>query len=56
MSIPTNRGDFVGVPAFDPVTGYVYVGMPATTGIYKAGLAAFKMRADLHAERQTRLE
>ena len=44
MSIPTNKGDFVGVPAFDPVTGYVYVGMPATTGIYKSGIAAFKMR------------
>jgi len=45
MSIPTGEGDFVGVPAFDPVTGYVYVGMPANTGIYHAGLAAFKMRS-----------
>jgi outer membrane protein assembly factor BamB len=45
MSIPTNHGDFVGVPAFDPVTGYVYVGMPATTGRYKSGLAAFRIQA-----------
>ncbi|HEX3369624.1 MAG TPA: PQQ-binding-like beta-propeller repeat protein, partial [Candidatus Cybelea sp.] len=45
MSIPTDKGDFVGVPAFDPVTGYVYVGMPATQGIYKPGLAAFSTRS-----------
>ncbi len=44
MSIPTNKGDFVGVPAFDPVTGYVYVGMPASEGIYKPGLAAFSIQ------------
>ena len=56
MSIPTNHGDFVGVPAFDPVTGYVYVGMPASTGIYKAGLAAFKIYLESHVEPQTRLE
>ena len=30
MSIPSDSGTFVGVPAYDPVTGYVYVGMPAT--------------------------
>ncbi len=46
MSIPTNKGDFVGVPAFDPVTGYVYVGMPATEGIYKPGLAAFSIESN----------
>ena len=45
MSLPTNHGNFVGVPAFDPVTGYVYVGMPSSTGIYKAGLAAFRMQS-----------
>jgi outer membrane protein assembly factor BamB len=44
MSIPTSDGDFIGVPAFDPVTGYVYVGMPATEGIYKPGIAAFRIQ------------
>ncbi len=43
MSIPSDKGDFIGVPAFDPVTGYVYVGMPASEGIYKPGLAAFSI-------------
>ncbi|HEX3670162.1 MAG TPA: PQQ-binding-like beta-propeller repeat protein [Candidatus Cybelea sp.] len=46
MSIPTNKGDFVGVPAYDPATGYVYVGMPASEGIYKPGLAAFGIQAN----------
>ena len=46
MSIPTNKGDFVGVPAYDPVTGYVYVGMPASEGIYKPGLAAFSIQSN----------
>jgi outer membrane protein assembly factor BamB len=43
MSIPSDKGDFVGVPAYDPVTGYVYVGMPSSEGIYKPGLAAFSV-------------
>lgn len=46
MSIPTDDGDFVGVPAFDPQTGYVYVGLPTTSGIYQAGMAAFAMQAN----------
>src|SRR5579862_1429372 len=46
MSIPTDKGVFVGVPAFDPVTGYVYVGMPATEGRYKPGIAAFHMQSN----------
>jgi outer membrane protein assembly factor BamB len=41
MSFPTDKGDFVGVPAFDPVTNYVYVGLPSTEGKYRPGLAAF---------------
>ncbi|MFY9738564.1 MAG: PQQ-binding-like beta-propeller repeat protein [Candidatus Cybelea sp.] len=44
MSVPTDRGDFIGVPAFDPVTGYVYVGLPTVEGIYQPGLAAFNMQ------------
>jgi len=44
MSIATDAGDFVGTPAWDPVTGYVYVGLPATQGIYRPGLAAFSMQ------------
>jgi outer membrane protein assembly factor BamB len=46
MSVPTYVGDFVGVPAFDPATGYVYVGLPTTEGIYKPGLAAFSMQSN----------
>lgn len=46
MSIPTDKGVFVGVPAFDPLTGYVYVGMPATEGRYKPGIAAFRMQSN----------
>jgi outer membrane protein assembly factor BamB len=46
MSFPTNQGDFVGVPAFDPVTGYLYVGLPASEGIYHPGLAAFSIQSN----------
>jgi outer membrane protein assembly factor BamB len=45
MSIITDNADFIGVPAFDPVTGYVYVGLPTTEGIYKPGMAAFALRS-----------
>lgn len=46
MSIPTDKGVFVGVPAYDPVTNDVYVGMPSTEGSYKPGLAAFGMASN----------
>lgn len=46
MSIPTDNASFVGVPAFDPETGYVYVGLPSTEGIYQPGLAAFSMQSN----------
>lgn len=46
MSITSDTGDFVGVPAYDPLTNYVYVGLPATQGIYKPGLAAFSMQSN----------
>jgi outer membrane protein assembly factor BamB len=46
MSVPTDAGDFVGVPAYDPVTGYVYVGLPTTEGIYQPGIAAFSMQSN----------
>ena len=55
MSIPTNKGDFVGVPAFDPVTGYVYVGMPAS-GHLQAGFSSLQHAVELHVESETRLE
>ncbi|HET7815461.1 MAG TPA: LamG-like jellyroll fold domain-containing protein, partial [Candidatus Baltobacteraceae bacterium] len=45
MSISTDNGDFVGVPAYDPVTNYVYVGLPSTFGIYKPGVAAFSINS-----------
>jgi outer membrane protein assembly factor BamB len=44
MSIPSNDGNFIGVPAFDPVTNYIYVETPSTYGIYQAGLAAFDVQ------------
>jgi outer membrane protein assembly factor BamB len=46
MSIPTDNADFVGVPAYDPVTGYVYVGLPTTQGIYQPGMAAFSVASN----------
>jgi outer membrane protein assembly factor BamB len=46
MSISSDKADFVGVPAFDPVTGYLYVGLPATEGIYRPGLAAFSVQSN----------
>jgi outer membrane protein assembly factor BamB len=46
MSIPTDDGDFIGVPAFDPQTGYVYVGLPTAEGIYQPGIAAFAMQTN----------
>jgi outer membrane protein assembly factor BamB len=46
MSVPTDNASFVGVPAYDPVTGYVYVGMPSTEGSYLPGLAAFGMQSN----------
>ncbi len=46
MSVPSNAGNFVGVPAYDPATRYVYVGLPTREGIYQPGIAAFKMASN----------
>jgi outer membrane protein assembly factor BamB len=46
MSIATSKADFVGVPSYDPVTHYVYVGLPSTFGIYKPGAGAFSINAN----------
>jgi Concanavalin A-like lectin/glucanases superfamily/PQQ-like domain len=46
MSVPTDNASFVGVPAYDPATGYVYVGMPSTNGPYVPGLSAFSMQGN----------
>ncbi|HEY8314437.1 MAG TPA: LamG-like jellyroll fold domain-containing protein [Candidatus Baltobacteraceae bacterium] len=46
MSIATDNGDFIGVPAYDPLTNYVYIGLPATFGIYTAGLGAFGIQSN----------
>jgi outer membrane protein assembly factor BamB len=46
MSIVVGVGDFIGVPAYDPTTNYVYVGLPSTFGIYNPGLGAFSIQAD----------
>jgi outer membrane protein assembly factor BamB len=37
----TSGGDFVGVPAFDPKSGLVYVGNPQQVGNFAHGLNAF---------------
>lgn len=49
MSIATDEGDFIGVPAYDSITNYVYVGLPATFGTnptYQHGAGAFSVRSD----------
>lgn len=46
MSIPTDRAEFVGVPSYDPVTNYVYVGLPTQQGIYNPGMAAFSIQSN----------
>lgn len=46
MAVPSNTGSFVGVPAYDPETGYVYVGLPSAEGIYQPGVAAFSMTSN----------
>ncbi len=46
MSVATDRGEFVGMPAYDPVTNYVYVGLPTQQGIYNAGMAAFSIQSN----------
>ncbi len=46
MSVPTDNASFVGIPAYDPATGYVYVGMPDTEGSYVPGLSAFAMQSN----------
>jgi outer membrane protein assembly factor BamB len=46
MSVPSDAGNFVGVPAYDPLTGYVYLGLPTSEGIYQPGIAAFKMASN----------
>jgi outer membrane protein assembly factor BamB len=46
MSIPSDDASFVGVPAYDPDTGYVYVGLPSTQGIYQPGMAAFNVASN----------
>lgn len=46
MSVPSNSGSFVGVPAYDPATGYIYVGLPTSQGIYQPGMAAFEMASN----------
>jgi hypothetical protein len=37
--------EFRGVPSYDPVTNYVYVGLPDSQGIYLPGIGAFSITA-----------
>jgi DNA-binding beta-propeller fold protein YncE len=46
MAVPSNTGSFIGTPAYDPETGYVYVGLPSTESIYHPGMAAFSMASN----------
>jgi hypothetical protein len=50
MSIPNDNGEFQGLAAYDPVTNYVYVALPSTYGIYKAGLGAFSVQSNCTLE------
>ncbi|HLI96564.1 MAG TPA: PQQ-binding-like beta-propeller repeat protein [Candidatus Baltobacteraceae bacterium] len=43
MSINSDNGDFIGNPSYDPLTNFVYIGLPATFGIYKPGMGAFSV-------------
>ncbi len=46
MSISTDSGDFQNEVVYDPVTNYLYIGLPATFSIYKPGLGAFAMQSN----------
>lgn len=46
ITMAQTGSEFRGVPSYDPVTGYVYVGLPDSQGIYTPGIAAFGIRAD----------
>ena len=46
MAPPTDNASFVGIPAYDPATHYVYVGMPSTEGSYVPGISAFSMQGN----------
>jgi outer membrane protein assembly factor BamB len=37
--------EFRGVPSYDPVTNYVYLGLPDSQGIYLPGIGAFSITA-----------
>lgn len=44
--VMSGTGDvFRGLPAYDPVTNYVYVALPDSFGIYSPGIAAFGITA-----------
>jgi outer membrane protein assembly factor BamB len=48
ISVPSTEGDFIGLPAFDPVLNQVYLGNPtdSTSGPYKHGLIALSLSSD----------
>jgi outer membrane protein assembly factor BamB len=46
MSISSDSGYFIGSPAYDPITNYVYVELPTTEGIYEPGLGAFSIASN----------
>lgn len=50
MSLANDTGDFIGVPTYDPVTNYVYIGLPTTFGAgsttYHPGAGAFSVQSN----------
>ena len=44
MSPASDAGNFIGLPAYSPVTNMVYVPVPSSFGIYKDGLAAMQVQ------------
>jgi outer membrane protein assembly factor BamB len=42
VASPSTEGAFIGVPAFDPVTNFVYLGSPSDSGQFQHGLIALQ--------------
>lgn len=46
ITLSGTGSEFRGAPAYDPVTNYVYIGLPDSQGIYLPGVAAFSVNAN----------
>jgi hypothetical protein len=45
MSFASDNANFQGTAVYDPVTNYLYIGLPATFGAYVPGVAAFSFES-----------